>query len=68
MFQTMTYAIVVLKNIFYGPKFLFLKVQKGQLMKDTISTRVSTELEEIKNPQQLVRIKFEKFKFKFMVP
>jgi hypothetical protein len=40
--QIMAYAITVLKNILYDLKTLFLKVQKGELMKDIISTKVST--------------------------
>jgi hypothetical protein len=42
MLQIMAYAIVVLKNILYDLKSLFLKCAKGELMKDIISTRVST--------------------------
>jgi hypothetical protein len=42
MFQIMAYAIAVLKNILYNLKSLFQKGQKGELMKYTISTRVST--------------------------
>ena len=40
MFQIMAYDIVVFKN----PKSLFQKVQKGELMMNTINTR----LEEMK--------------------
>ena len=42
MFQIMAYAIEVLKNILYDLKSLFLKSAKGELMNDTIRTRVST--------------------------
>jgi hypothetical protein len=42
MFQIMACTIVVLKDILYDLKFLFKKVQKGELMIYTISTRVTT--------------------------
>jgi len=33
------YAIVIFKNILYNLKSLFLKYEKGVLIKDTTSTR-----------------------------
>jgi hypothetical protein len=50
MFQIMAYIIVVLKNILYDIKSLFKKVQKEELMKDTISTRVFNLTRGEKNP------------------
>ena len=44
----MAYAILVLKNILYDLTSLFKKMQKGELMEDTISIRVSTLLKDRK--------------------
>ena len=52
-------AIVVLKNILHDLKSFFKKVQKGELVKYTISTRVSTSLEETENLYQSIRIKLK---------
>jgi hypothetical protein len=44
MLQIMAHAIVVLKNVLYGlkPLFLILKSARRKVMKDTIRIRVST--------------------------
>jgi hypothetical protein len=63
MFQIMAYIIVVLKNILYNLKSLFKKVQKEELMKDTISTGVFNLTQGEKKSITMIRIKFEKSKF-----